>query len=116
MLGTGKELTKQEYKGLTNYMTLYPVAFKDRPRSNSPNLGTVLSETMDAIQKARQATTTPGSIATLDRLLKLSKEALGISIDMREADQGDDLVTRLEKWVSCPCAPVPPCVPRKLYY
>lgn len=43
-------------------MVLYPVTFKDADPPG--NVGTLLSNAMDAIQKARQATTKPDSIAT----------------------------------------------------
>lgn len=114
MIETGKELNRQGYAGATNFKVLYPDAFKNERQA--PDLGKLLSKTMDAIQKARKATTKPESIATIDGLLKSMEKAADINIKMREADQSEKLLQYIKDWVSWPCAPVrPQRVAWKLY-
>ena len=91
---TGKELTKQNYTGATDYKKLYPDALGNA--KSPPPLSKLLTITKDAVQKAKEATTDAGKISRIDKLLESAKKAAEVNVDMRIADQEDELVKDLK--------------------
>ncbi|KAK4247527.1 hypothetical protein C7999DRAFT_32071 [Corynascus novoguineensis] len=83
---TAEHLKAIGYNSVLDPIKLYPGVYTRG--GQLPNLENLLENSFEAVQEARRVTTNPAGI---DRFLSLAGESLDSCIDMRIADQSDNL-------------------------
>jgi hypothetical protein len=97
------------YSAAISHRKLYPPGRVWNCQGDTASRGNIRPDPggLDATQKARQTGKGTENIA---KFVKLADDALNAGIKMRQADEQENLIKELEKWVSCP---VLRCLPRK---